>query len=245
MEQANAFVALAGDKGNSVPKTVTPAEVEILRRVHGDDAVHDISGVSQINRSKQQELSRLHEAYHQPRDEDGKRLVATMFPSHTLLPMTFEELSLPAEFYAATGRAVPQRTVEVPVEQVHGRPGEEPLRTNWPNTGFEPIEVPADPETQPEQVGRMVDPRTQHQNDEAPGAAIQATDDGSADQLRARAEAQGTGPGSVPTQTGARTQGGPVETGGSKTAEQMHAEVAPKPQEGDKGSSNAADALFS
>ncbi|WP_287080535.1 hypothetical protein, partial [Methylobacterium sp.] len=75
--------------------------------------------------------------------------------------------------------------------------------------------------------GTLVDPRSQHQNDEPPGVALQATDDGRADQLRARAEEQGTGPSSVPTQTGARTDGGPVETKGAKTAAQKSAEVAP------------------
>lgn len=236
MDTAHVFVALGGDRGNSVPKTVTPAEIQVLQRMHGEDAVHDILPGDPVQRSKQQELGRIAMLY-PARDEDGKLHVPTMFPSHTLLPMTIDELGLPDELFRATQRARPvTRTVEVPFEQTHGAPGSAPVQVGYDNTGFEPIEVPADPETQGEFLGTMVDPRTQHQNDEAPGVAILATDDGTADQLRARAEAQGTGPGSVPTQTGARTDGGPVETGGAKTAEQKHAEVAPAAE---------ADALFS
>jgi hypothetical protein len=227
MDTAHVFVALAGDRGNSVPKTVTPAEIQILQRMHGDDAVHDILPGPAVQRSKQQELGRLAGAY-TARDEDGKPHLQTMFPSHTLLPMTLDELGLPDELFRATQRARPvTRSVEVPVEQTHGAPGAAPVQVGWDNTEFEPIEVPADPDTQPELVGTMTDPRSQHQNDEPPGVALNATNDGDADKLRARAEEQGTGPGSVPTQTGARTDGGPVETAGAKTAEQKHAEVAP------------------
>jgi hypothetical protein len=241
MDTAHVFVALAGDHDNTVPKTVTPAEIQILQRMHGEDAVHDILPGEPVQRSKQQELSRLASMYF-ARDEDGKPHLQTMFPSHTLLPMTLDELGLPENLFRATQRARPTtRTVEVPVEQTHGAPGQAPVRTGWDNTEFEPTEVPADPETQPELVGTMVDPRSQHQNDEPPGVALQETGDGDAAQLRARAEAQGTGPGSVPTQTGARTDGGPVETAGAKTAEQKHAEVAPKPAD----QADAGNALFS
>ncbi|SFT25562.1 hypothetical protein SAMN04487845_13241 [Methylobacterium sp. yr668] len=227
MDTAHVFVALAGDRGNSVPKTVTPAEIQILQRMHGDDAVHDILPGEPVQRSKQQELGRLAGMY-RARDEDGKPHLQVMFPSHTLLPMTIDELGLHDSLFRATERARPStRTVEVPVEQTHGAPGTAPVQVGWDNTQFEPSEVPADPETQPELVGTMVDPRSQHQNDEPPGVALDATNDGDADKLRARAEAQGTGPGSVPTQTGARTDGGPVETAGAKTAEQKAAEVAP------------------
>lgn len=241
MDTAHVFVALAGDHDNTVPKTVTPAEIQVLQRLHGDDAVHDILPGEPVQRSKQQELARLAQTYF-ARDEEGKVHVQAMFPSHTLLPMTLDELGLPDSLFRATQRARPAtRTVEVPFEQTHGAPGTPPREVGWDNTEFEPIEVPADPETQPELVGLMVDPRTQHQLDEPPGVALQATNDGDPAQLRARAEAQGTGPGSVPTQTGARTDGGPVETRGAKTAEQKHAEVAPRTAE----QAAEADALFS
>lgn len=241
METANAFVALGGDKDNTVPKIVTPPEVELLRRIHGDDAVHEIEVIGDEPRSKQSELARLAYDYNSASDEDGRKLYQLLYPSHTLLPSTFAELQLPSTFYRATARAVPQpRQRIVQTEQTHGLPGEEARdMSHIPGGEFEPIEVPADPETQPESVGRMVDPRTQHQNDEPPGVAINATD-GSADKLRARAEEQGTGPGSVPTQTGARVStdgsadGGPVGTG-SKTREQQHAEVTPPaPEEAPK-----------
>lgn len=241
MERANCFIALGGDKENTVPRIVTPPEVEILRRIHSDDAVHDIEVIGDDpGISKQAELARLAYDYNAARDEDGKRFHQLLYPAHTLLPSTFAELGLPDTFYKATARAVPApRTQTVQTEQTHAAPGVEPrdMSSHIPAGEFEPIEVPADPDTQPESAGRMVDPRTQHQNDEPPGVAINATD-GSADGLRARAEEQGTGPGSVPTQTGARVaegneaDGGPVGTG-SKTREQQHAEVTPKePSEG-------------
>ena len=227
MDTAQVFVALAGDKGNSVPKTVTPAEITVLQRLHGEDAVHDILPGDPVQRSKAQELVRLHSLY-QARDEDGKRHTQTMYPSATLLPMTLDELGLPSDLFRATSRAAPVRAAVVQTEQTHGAPGAEPHRIGYTNTAFEPIEVPADPEDD-ERQGVMTDPRTQQQNDEPPGVAITAAGDGDLAQPKARAEAQGTGPGQVPTQTGARTDGGPVETGGAKTADQMHAEVAPQP----------------
>jgi hypothetical protein len=238
MERAHAFIALGGDKENTVPKIVTPPEVEVLRRIHSDDAVHDIEVIGDDpGVSKQAELGRLGYEYSQARNEDGVPHLKAMYPSHTLLPSTFSELGLPDEFYKATARAVPPRKQVVQTEQTHATPGSEPrdMSRHIPAGEFEPIEVPADPETQPEFAGRMVDPRTQHQNDEPPGVAINATEDGDAGKLRERAEEQGTGPGSVPTQTGARVasgneaDGGPVGTG-SKTREQQHAEVTPKEQ---------------
>ncbi|SFI05682.1 hypothetical protein [Methylobacterium brachiatum] len=195
MDTAHVFVALAGDRGNSVPKMVTPAEIQILQRLHGDDAVHDILPAAPVQRSKQQELGRLAGLY-PARDEDGKHHLQTIFPSHTLLPMTLDELGLPDALFRATTRARPAtRTVEMPTEQTHGAPDTPPVQVGWDNTQFEPIDVPADPETQPELVGTLTDPSLQHRTDEAPGTALQATEDGTAAQLRARAEAQGTGPG--------------------------------------------------
>lgn len=239
MERAHCMIALGGDKENTVPKIVTPPEVEILRRIHSDDAVHDIEVIGDTDVSKQQELGRLGYNYGAAADQDNKSYVMMMYPSHTLLPTTFAELGLPETFYKATARAVPQpRQRSVQVEQTHGADGTSArdMSSHIPAGEFEPIEVPADPEDQAEFAGRMVDPRTQHQNDEPPGVAISATNDGDLDKLKARAEEQGTGPGSVPTQTGARVatgneaDGGPVGTG-SKTREQQHDEVTAKEPE--------------
>jgi hypothetical protein len=228
MDIAHALVALGGDKGNSVPKIVTPAEILVLQQLHGADSVHDILPARPQERSKASELARLAETY-QAKDDEGKRYVQSMFPSATLLPMTLGELDLAEDLFKATSRAQPIRTATVALDQTHGAPGGQAERAAWSNTGFEPIEVPADPDSQSEFVGTMVDPRTQHQNDEPPGVAITATNDGDLGQLKARAADQGTGPGApAGSQTGARDPLLAGETGtGEKPAAEKHKEVTP------------------
>jgi hypothetical protein len=228
MEQATALVALAGDLGNSVPKTVTPAEIQVLQAEHGPGAVHNIFQIEDVDRSRAAELTRLNETY-QGYDDDGKRRVNAMFPSATLLPLTIAELDLPEDLFKATARALPVRKAVVQTEQTHGAPGTEPVRVALDNTEFEPVEVPADPEDEARR-GTMTDPRTQHQVDKAPGDALLAAGGGQpSSDLDALKSVADTGPGEAPSQTGAPAGalGGHVETRGAKTAAEKTAEVAP------------------
>jgi hypothetical protein len=243
MEQATALVALAGDLGNSVPKTVTPAEILVLQAEHGPGAVHDIFQIADVDRTRKDELARLNETY-EGYDEDGKRRVNAMFPSATLLPLTIAELGLEDQLFKATARALPVRKAVVQTEQTHGAPGQEPVRVALDNTEFDPIEVPADPEDEARR-GTMTEPWTQHQIDKAPGDAFLAAGKGNgpSSDLDALKSIADTGPGERPSQTGAPAGalGGHLETRGAKTAEEKTAEVAPGRQ---AAQGEGANALF-
>ncbi|MFY7925569.1 MAG: Rho termination factor N-terminal domain-containing protein [Aquidulcibacter sp.] len=108
METANVFVAIGGDRRNTVPKyNVTVAEVEVLRFIHGEDAVFDIELLPEtVKRTHRQEIGRLTEKY--GRQEGEARVspaVATLYPgSGARVPETFEDLDLPDELFIAIGR---------------------------------------------------------------------------------------------------------------------------------------------
>lgn len=167
MQIANVLVALGGDRGNSVPKTVTPGEIAMLQAIHGADSVHDIEPAGTIDRSNANELARLRQAYGGERDEDGKSVIANVYPgAGAQVPTTLKSLGLAAELYKAKTRARPD-DVEVATPT-----GSLAYKEEGGNTGFEPIEVPADPETSdlPDETG-MQDPRLQPQVDLPPGLA--------------------------------------------------------------------------
>lgn len=107
MQTVNCRVALSGDMLNTVPKyDITVAEVALLRAIHGDDAVHDISPIGERTVSPRAEVMRLAETY-RARNEDGRFIVAEVFPggSPANVPMTLDDLGLPDELFKATARA--------------------------------------------------------------------------------------------------------------------------------------------
>lgn len=104
MQRANVIVRLAGSLTNTVPKFgVTPAEILILRRIHGgDDAVVDIRPTV-FDKTVRQEaeyerLSRIYDGgdgFGGSPDEDRKSLMETLFPgAMKRLPMTLEEIGV-------------------------------------------------------------------------------------------------------------------------------------------------------
>ena len=113
MQTANALLALAGDRGNTVPKyNVTPAEVAVLRVIHGEEAVFDIEPQKDIDRASRAELTRLNEVYGRARVDDtaGNKVsaVGMIFPGAAARVFEdFDELELPDEFFKATERAKP------------------------------------------------------------------------------------------------------------------------------------------
>jgi len=113
MQSANILLALGGDSGNQVPKfNVTPAEIAVLRAIHGDDAVSEITPVEGAlvdadieKRSNRGELARLKAIYGNARDLEGNLVVDQLFPG--VAARVFEnldELELDKSLFAAKER---------------------------------------------------------------------------------------------------------------------------------------------
>lgn len=106
MQLANATLALAGQRGNSVPKLgITTAEIAVLMAIHGVDAVYDIMPLDEeVERSARDEKARLFELY-PARDEDGKFIVEAVYPGNApVVHQDIDDLGLPEELFATTQR---------------------------------------------------------------------------------------------------------------------------------------------
>lgn len=119
MQTANIILALGGDAGNSVPKYgVTPAEIAVLRFIHGDESVTDVEPTGEVKRSSREERQRLIELY--GRQQDGRFVsphVDALFPGVAARVFeTLDELDLPEDFYKAetrvTAKSKPAKKVE-------------------------------------------------------------------------------------------------------------------------------------
>lgn len=114
MQQANALLALNGNRGNSVPKfNVTPAEVAVLTAIHGGDAVYDIEPLeTETTISHREEFARLAEAY-PAKDEDGNPILRVVYPGAApVLHETFDDLQLDPSAYKPVTRAAPKAAVK-------------------------------------------------------------------------------------------------------------------------------------
>lgn len=92
MQTASCFVRLLNSNGphkNEAYKApVTPAEVVILRVIHGDDAVVNLKPLGMDKRAHRDELERL-------RYEYGPKVVNDAFPGHSpTLPVRFAEIGV-------------------------------------------------------------------------------------------------------------------------------------------------------
>jgi Mg-chelatase subunit ChlI len=92
MQSANCLVQLLNSNGphkNEAFKTgVTPAEVVILRSIHGADAVNGFSRVVMDKREHRAELDRLRRRY-------GAATVDRVFPGHSpQLPVRFSDIGI-------------------------------------------------------------------------------------------------------------------------------------------------------
>lgn len=107
MQIANVIVDLAGDMLNSVPKFgVTPAEVAVLRAIHGESAVHTIEIVGSANVSGSAEIARLRDAYGKREDSDGAKIMSSLFPGiGARAPENFADLNLDASLFAEASGA--------------------------------------------------------------------------------------------------------------------------------------------
>lgn len=107
MQMLNAIVAIGGDLGNTVPKyDVTPAEIAVLRAIHGEGAVFDIEPVREEKRSNGFELDRLRRIYGGARDTENNIIVNVLFPGAAARVFdTLDDLGLDESFMKPTARA--------------------------------------------------------------------------------------------------------------------------------------------
>ena len=111
MQIANILLAIAGERGNTVPKyDVTPSEVAVYRLLHGDDAVTDIEITGDIKTTHKAERERLNEIFARKNDEGHfiAPAVSRLFPGAAAsLFDHFDDLDIPEDFYKAKGRMTP------------------------------------------------------------------------------------------------------------------------------------------
>lgn len=119
METANILLDIGSDGTSILSKSrVTPAEVAVLRLIHGDDAVTEIEVLpgealtDGKKRTHRQEIARLMDVYGKPTPEGGReaRAVTALFPGAAARVFeTFEELELPDDHFKTTARATAAR----------------------------------------------------------------------------------------------------------------------------------------
>lgn len=113
METASILLALGGDSNNTVPKyAVTPAEVAVLRVLHGEQSVTDIDVNGFAERTDRQEIARLQQTYNR---RDGANLTArevnTLYPGAAArVELKFADLELPDALYAVKERKIARDT---------------------------------------------------------------------------------------------------------------------------------------
>lgn len=89
MQRCNVTVRLAGDVGNTVPKTnVSVAEIAVLRAIHGDESVVDVKATHNDKTPHRDERDRLSVIY-------GRPIVDKIFPgTFAKLPVSLREIDL-------------------------------------------------------------------------------------------------------------------------------------------------------
>jgi len=81
MDRANIMVALGGDMSNTVPKyDVTAAEIAVLRAIHGEGAVFDVTPTGTVARSHREEKERLRANYGRAMNRDNKPILDDLYP---------------------------------------------------------------------------------------------------------------------------------------------------------------------
>lgn len=124
MQTATVLVALAGNRGNTVPKVVTPAEALVLLAIHGEGSVFDVNPSDEdLDRDVREEAQRLHLVYRQAKDPEGDSIVRRIIPNASAVPSTFDEITfqggadlfgLTESDYVATTRKAPKKATKKP-----------------------------------------------------------------------------------------------------------------------------------
>lgn len=95
MQKLKCEVALAGDVRQLVPKTVTVPELVVLQAIHGHGSVQNIQVVGMDKRPHRDELDRLHRVYGKAGEEEGKGVVARLFPGYApQLPVRLSDIGM-------------------------------------------------------------------------------------------------------------------------------------------------------
>ena len=119
MLTANVLLARAGKRGETVPKYgVTPAEVAVLRFLHGEDAVYDVDvRDDEVQRTNRQEIERLRQTYsYRNGDKVVSPAISALFPGvGAQVPQKFVDLELPEELFIVATRKV--ETAAAPTEE--------------------------------------------------------------------------------------------------------------------------------
>lgn len=95
MQRANCFVRLSGDLGTNIPKYgITPPEAAVLRRLHGPDAVNQLTLVSGNDKTPHTEvMEELLKQYTARNKDSNVPVVMELFPGiNPRLPTTFAEV---------------------------------------------------------------------------------------------------------------------------------------------------------
>lgn len=109
MDYVSLVLALSGDQGNTVPKTVPVSEVPILQLLHGEDAISEVELVDPPadaeDLDNREEIARLLSIY----GGNDESVVNVVYPGRGAQVITsIGDLGLPEEVFKATERAVPQ-----------------------------------------------------------------------------------------------------------------------------------------
>lgn len=168
MELATITLALAGDDSNTIEKyEVTPSEAEVLRQIHGPDAVKNIKITGEVERRSREERARLIELYSK-QQPDGTRtapIVDRLFPGVAArLFESFDELEeLDESFFAPVERQAPKKVDPLDHDE-DGKKGGSKKRTAKKAKAEEQVEEPVQ---EPEAEG-----------DDLPDDGIDDMDDG-------------------------------------------------------------------
>lgn len=95
MQKLKCEVALAGDVRQLVPKVVTVPELVVLQAIHGHGSVQNVEVVGMDKRPHRDELDRLHRVYGKAGEEEGKGVVARLFPGYApQLPVRLSDIGM-------------------------------------------------------------------------------------------------------------------------------------------------------
>ena len=144
MQTANIMLALGGNLGQTIPKFgVTPAEVAVLREIHGNASVFDIQPLDEdVERTSRQERSRLLELYGKPPGSREMSAVEYLFPGAAArVYESFDELEIDESFFKATGRAKAKRAAPTAEPEVEDEDEDDVVEQPKPKAKSPPLKV--------------------------------------------------------------------------------------------------------
>jgi|AGTN01.2.fsa_nt_gi hypothetical protein len=101
MQLAKCTVKLGGDLKNTVIKyNVTPAEILLLKAIHGDDAVVGVEATGGDKREHAAERARLLANYGRAKDSQDQSIFDRVFPGATSLrlPVALSDIGIPVAY---------------------------------------------------------------------------------------------------------------------------------------------------